>query len=141
MPITVSWYATGHIIKVVAAGDVDMDGTAAMSHEVAALMDQAAGPLVATLFDVTAVGRYPTSIATVYRLCQPHLSHPRCGWIIIYGFNNPFTRFLTNMVMQMSRGRSRLVTDEAEALAFLAQQDETLCELIALNNNAQPERN
>jgi hypothetical protein len=105
------------------------------------LLDCSPAARVHVMCDFHQVTDYPREVAQLQLSAELWLGHPRQGWLLLYGMSSPLMQVVSSVITQMAGIRAHLSRDEAEALAFLAQQDETLRELIALNNNAQPERN
>ncbi|MCU0513196.1 MAG: hypothetical protein MUE40_11560 [Anaerolineae bacterium] len=130
MSFTVEWYIPGRIIKVEVAGDMTLSTVATISQQLATLLDAGTAPLVHILIDVSRMAAYPSHLKEMQRASEPHLKHSRCGWILMYGVTSPLVTFVTNTIMQLAQVRTRTVSSEAAALAFLRDHDDSLRGII-----------
>jgi hypothetical protein len=130
MSFTVDWYIVGRVIKVQIAGDVTLSDIEAISQQLIVLLDAGTAPLVHVMGDLAAMQNYPPNLKEMQRVSQPHVSHPRTGWILMYGMTSPLVNFIASTILQLARIRTRMVSSEAEAIAFLREHDESLRELL-----------
>ena len=126
MPMDVSWYRENRIILVTVSQAERINSLADDAESIKALIEASPEPMIHVLMDLTeAGGRSPNArgvagdIASAFR-------HPRVGWIVAYGNNSPFIKFIAGLVSQILGVRSRIVRTQEEAVTFLDAYDMSL---------------
>lgn len=87
------------------------------------------GHLVHALIHVKPIPETPR-LADLLKTCD-YLQHPRYGWAIFWGFQNPFLNMLAYWVYIATKVRYRAVANEQEAILFLQDVDPSLPDLNA----------
>lgn len=123
MPVQLSWLLENHVILVRNEGNITDQDMLDSDQPINNYMSQSKAPLVHLIVDNTKAV-YTPSVKAVTQATFP--KHPQCGWIILVGSTNTFTRFVNAVVSNIFKTRNRMFDTFDEALDFLNQVDSTL---------------
>ena len=130
----ISWILEGRIIGVVLEGDLASapdEFMQAFDDEINAYIDQGTAPLVHSIGDMHGVTSMP-DIRVMSRIFT-FAKNPHFGWQTMIGLEmHPAVKFVSYLMAQIFRTRTRMVKSIDEAQAFLQQVDKTLPDLSGL---------
>ena len=129
MPFEQSWLVQNAVILVKYEDDVTIDEVTESVEELVWRMNTTQRQLVHMVMDMTALGTHPTNLSELNNIAKMLLSHERVGWLLMLGNQNSLTKFLVEMIAQMSKIRFRGFVDWEETREFLQGMDSTLPEL------------
>ena len=132
MPANCTWYVENHIIRVTVFGDVTLEDMNATMNNAAGLIDESSETLVHTLVDLSNLDHAPMRVQDRVDAVKPVLTHPRCGWVLIYGNDNPLANMISGTVAQIFRARFRTFKTQQQAITFLKDRVPNLPELPAI---------
>ena len=133
MGYKVSWYIPGRVVIATVSGTILAEEAEACSAEMAELIQEGEGPLVHLLVDTMNMERFPTNLNLLNRSASKHLWQPKLGWTIVISTNST-TRWISGIITQVARVRFRMFTTIEEGALFLADQDPSVREQLALRN-------
>ena len=123
MSSQLTWYLENRVILVANEGMISDQDMLSVDQPIADYMNQSKAPLVHLIVDNTSA-IYAPSVKTVTQAKFP--KHPQCGWVLLVGPTNTFTRFVNAVVTNVFKTRNRMFNTRAEALDFLNEVDSTL---------------
>lgn len=117
----IGWYTPDQIIQLRAWGGFDEPLLTRVSVAVLALLNCAATGHRHMLIDVGGITHVALPLASLSTIPSHNAvgSHPRLGWVAIYGSSNPFLNMILEYSSQIQSGRTRIFGDQEQALAFL----------------------
>ncbi|MEO0564817.1 MAG: hypothetical protein AAF125_22110 [Chloroflexota bacterium] len=130
MPIKLNWLIEGVLAEQVFTGDVTLEDVEWLAESMIPLMDSSDRPLVHVIADVTEMTSLTKSVAGLQRVLKPVLSHPKYGWLVVYGMENKIIRFVFQLVTAPQQVRTRLFGSREECVTFLKTVDAHLSELV-----------
>ena len=130
MPQYTDWYLEGRIIYVHYIGDVTLEDLDASSRDELALLDGVDHP-VHILLDVTEQTSRTTDLVRVRDSLRQVLLHPNKGWTLMFGPITPRDEHIHGIITHLYHVHFRAFDTRQEALAFLAEADESLGPLLA----------
>jgi hypothetical protein len=126
MAITLKWLIRDRVILEEYVGDINIQQVTEAMKNVEAMVEASGAPLVHALADTSAMKGFPTHLIELQNATRSLLSHPRYGWLIIYGRNDMMLRFILQVLTGVFKVRLRMFDTRDEALEFLATVDSTL---------------
>jgi len=124
MPYSIEWYVPKRLILEKAFGDVTMEELLRFNAEVTKLIADEGVTPVHVIADLSKVGRYPSSLRDILGTMRQN-NPEKMGWMVVVT-ENPMMRFVASIIFQIARLRLRMFPTMQQALAFLAETDETL---------------
>lgn len=136
MPYEDSWYVDKRVAIQRLYGVITVEESEKARDGVVRLLEEGT-PLVHILVDVSDVEKFPTNITAIRRMI-PNVDSPNMGWLLIYGANNVFLRFIASTLAQLGMPgvRLRMMSTMDECLTFLQGQDSTLGNLKSFGDTA-----
>ncbi len=134
MPYNVEWLMKDRIFEIHASGVVTLEEMEAYSSTIISMLEQSPYPLIHAIADDAHVESFPR-LALFSKI--PWLRHPKMGWLVSYGIDQPVARFVGHTAGQITRLRLRLVKDYDEAIEFLQYVDVTLPDLNQFDQSTQ----
>ncbi|MEZ4669996.1 MAG: hypothetical protein R3E39_18995 [Anaerolineae bacterium] len=132
MPFQISWYIEKRVILAQFLGDITLQEAEEASAKVATLVEFGEGPLVHLIADASGMQKFPTQLSLLNGGASQHLRNPKLGWTIVIG-SNGMIRFVSSIMTQVTRVRFRMLPSIEQGIAFLAEQDGSLKELIEMS--------
>ncbi|MCA9882393.1 MAG: hypothetical protein KC546_10025 [Anaerolineae bacterium] len=137
MPYDMTWLIEDAIIHEKLYGDFEITDIHVMVVAAKQMIAQSNRDKVHLLVDVADVGKIPLSVREIASETMELYRDERIGWTIAYGSKNKVVRMVATIVLQLFKGRQVVVNTEADALTFLAKQDDQLAaQLNDLLNNS-----
>lgn len=128
MSVRVSWYADNAVLYAYGTGINELDDLNVMNQEVLAFLDSAEGTgLIHFLIDLRDLKQMP-SLSTQGKM-YTYAKHPRCGWQVFIGLDDPIQRFTIFMLSEVMKIRFRRFSTVPEGIAFIQSIDATLPDL------------
>jgi hypothetical protein len=125
MPYDISWLVEKQVINLILDGEMTVETIDEMSKAIIEYLDSSDKPLVHLLIDDSNARSSIRHIKSVTEVGKS-LSHPRFGWLIIYGSTNKTYQFMAYMISQVTKIRHRRFGTLDEAIQFLQTVDVTL---------------
>lgn len=129
MPFEQSWLIENAVVFTEYSGEVTLDEVTESIEEVLWRFNISQRQLIHMVVDTKDLDAHPTNLAEINRIVKPLLQHKQAGWFIMLGNQNPVTKFLAEMLAQISRVRFRAFGNWEEAREFLQGMDAGLPEL------------
>lgn len=123
----VSWQVEQRIILAHISGDYSTENMVDCNQTIYQYLDEGNKP-VHLIIQIEDLKKYPTELLTIKASSEKILKHPAIGWMFLVGFNNPFARFLSATVGQLSKLQFKHVSNLDEALQILRRVDDSLDE-------------
>ncbi len=129
MPHNHQWLIENRVFYNEYNGDVSADDLRRMATANLKYLESSDAPLVHCFVNAENLSKMPVNLTALRDSTLPTLQHPRMGWVIAYGTNNPLLSFLGSTVTQLFQTRYRLFDSYERAVEFLQSVDETLPDL------------
>ena len=120
------WLIENHVFYNEYNKDVKAEELKEIASANLAYLDKSNAPVVHILINLENMGRLPLSIYQVKEASLATLHHPKMGWMVVYGNNESFVSFLTNMVVSLTKTRYKRFDGYEEAMKFLKSVDSTI---------------
>ncbi len=130
MPIQAGWLINGHVSYFRYSGKVTLEDLREARDIGLGFLDSAVGPLMHTIQDGADVTSFPLSIGALVEATQGIWSHERMGWTVTVSVRDPAIRFVSMMIVQIGRGRYRILPKLEEGFIFLNSIDPSLVNLV-----------
>ncbi len=125
MPVTVSWLVPKQVVFVTFSGQVTLEDVHTQVTLTQTSIAEGEAP-VHFVIDTTRIEKYDLSLPEIRMAFPGH--DERIGWTVVYG-PNKITRFFASILMQLMKSKFQFVDSEADALAYLAHNDQRLANL------------
>jgi len=119
LAITTSWFIPDRVILLDAEGHLSTEEIVQSADEGVALIESCDTERVHILFDVVRLKTFTRDVFALSGAVQKLMSHPRYGWFVMYGRDDPVVRFIASIVTQIFRRSFKITADRQEALDFL----------------------
>ncbi len=119
MALETSWFIPEKIILLRATGDLSTDDIIQSTEEGVALIESCSTPNVHVLFDTEDLVSFTRDVFALSNAVQKLMGHPRYGWFVMFGRNDPIVRFITSIVTQVFKRHFKICMDRQEAVDFL----------------------
>jgi hypothetical protein len=119
LTINISWQIPDRIILFEVIGHLGTDEIFDAAQECVALIDSSESEKVHFLFDADNLTSFTRDVFALSNAVQKLMGHPRYGWFVLYGRDDPIVRFISSIVTQIFRRPSKICTTREEALRFL----------------------
>lgn len=119
MALETSWFIPEKIILLRATGDLSTDDIIQSTEEGVALIESCSTPNVHVLFDTEELVSFTRDVFALSNAVQKLMGHPRYGWFVMFGRNDPIVRFITSIVTQVFKRHFKICMDRQEAVDFL----------------------
>jgi hypothetical protein len=131
MSYALSWYIPNRIVLFTLSDEMtDADVEHSTQELCTQYLDVGDAP-VHILYDAHKLRGYPRNLSGLRRNSERYISHPKVGWLLLYGPNNPILLFFATTISQILRVKFRSVPSQAEALKVLVRMDPSLEELVS----------
>jgi len=128
MSIEVSWYVENALLYGYGSGINELEDLRVMNDEVLALLNNGSSSnLVHFLIDLRDLKQMP-SLSKQGKM-YTYAKHPRAGWQVFIGLEDPIQRFTIFMLSEVMKIRFRRFSTIPEGIAFLQSIDSTLPDL------------
>jgi len=121
MYITVKWHIKGKLLLLSGEGIVNYETLSNAIQETRSYMNQTDEPLVHLLIDARNASSEIKSLKDRIEVLRPVFEHPKCGWSILVGQDNPFANFLISTAAQIMKARFRSFKSVQDGMDFLIQ--------------------
>jgi hypothetical protein len=137
MSFKINWLVDSHLSFTPTWGAVTADDLKAFDIESIEAMNRATVPLVHAIYDYTHV----TSVPSIKEfLTLKAGKHPKAGWVVLTGLNDPMFRFTVSTVIKIFRVRLRVMDSNQQALDFIYEMDSTLPSIGVVDLDALRDR-
>ncbi|MFZ4816445.1 MAG: hypothetical protein ACOYL5_18055 [Phototrophicaceae bacterium] len=130
MPLEFHWLLEGQIILHHNIGDITEDDMLQGDDPLNRLLDAATSPLVHVIVLTAQQGKMPKSVSSFTQASWTR--HPRLGWTVIVGLQDPILRFIASTAGQIFKMRMKFVETPQDALTFLQYVDSTLPQTLTM---------
>lgn len=121
MPAENSWVVENRVMLTRLSGQITVEDMQASSRRGTAMIESGIAP-VYSLVDASQIEHFPLKLNELKSITEEG-SSDKLSWIIIYGIPNRLMSFLATTFAQVIGKRYKVVNTQAEALAFIAQQE------------------
>lgn len=121
----IEWLVENKVIIGKPEGDPSPDDLQKASDTYRTLLDASDAPLVHVLVDESKLDTLPVSMKVLTDNLD-FLKHPRLGWFILFGNNDPMKKFVSATLSGMTKIRNRRFATFEESIEFLTKVDSTL---------------
>jgi len=125
MPHKITWLVPDHFFHIDWYGNIEIDEFKEFYPRMIKLYDQIDKPLIHAITETTNVITSP-NFMEVQPIAGPFTTHPKYGWSILIGEQDPKALITINMMMQKAQARIKILDTVAEAITFLQTVDSTL---------------
>jgi len=126
MPTQTTWLIANHLIFSEFMNEISIEELASATDTIVEMIDSCDTILVHTLIDATTLTKYPQNIINLRKASQDSFSHPRFGWLVIYGAQDQLSMFFVNIVTSFFKVRLKMVDTREEAIGFLKNIEQAL---------------
>jgi len=126
MAIEIDWLLKDRVILLHFEGEITIPLLKQASDDTKILLDECSTPLIHSIIDGTGITKYSRNILQLREASQHLFSHPRYGWLVIYGTKDNLSHFFVNMVTEFFRVKMKMVDTRQDAVDFLKSVDNTL---------------
>jgi hypothetical protein len=117
------WHSKPNVLYLEMSGEFDKDAMYKSSHEIRDDFLENSAVLVHILVDTQAVKSYTKDLRVIREATQIYSNHPKLGWMILIGIENPITKFLANATLQIIKKQFKMAKSLEEAMAVLKEVD------------------
>ena len=121
----IDWLIENKVVLGKPEGDPSPDDLEQASATYRTLFDASSAPLIHVLVDESKLETLPVSMKVLADTLD-FLKHPRMGWFILFGNDDPMKNFVSSTVTGVNQVRHRRFATIEESLEFLAMVDSTL---------------
>jgi hypothetical protein len=132
MPYTLSWYKPNLVMHVKITGKFSEEEMFEYPEKIRDEYLPAGKAPVHLIIDIFDIEEYPRNISIIQKAVSIFQQHPSMGWVVLVGFNNPLTRFIANINLQIFGLSFRFAATMEEAIESLTKVDIRMLE----NNTA-----
>lgn len=125
MGIHIRWLITGKVIHADLQGSLSIEELQEGSQIANNMIEESESPLIHILTNESQLESLPVSVKA-FNEAVAFTRHSRLGWLIMYGTDNRFAKFMSSIVSGISRVRHRRFVTLEDALKFLAHVDTSL---------------
>jgi len=128
MPVHIRWHIPGRVILIEATGYLTAEEINASQDDSVQLINSTETEIVHVLFDAVHLTSFTRDVFALSNAVQRLLGHPRFGWFVLYGRDDPVVRFIASIVTQIFRRSFKIFRTQEEANEFmdeLLQIDDT----------------
>lgn len=129
MPVEIGWLVKNRVIGSYYYGDVTPEDIEQAADKIAHLINSCDTPEVHSIIDTTNIRHFPRDINILRRVTHKSLSHPRRGWLIIYGRDDTMIRVATRFTVSIFKVRLRMFAEREEAVRYLKSVDSSLADV------------
>ena len=140
MAYQISWLVEGRVMQIIVNGTTTVEEIQDQALSLTKYLDNGQGPLVHTFIDLLQLENFPINLSLLNNSMASTLQHSKVGWNIVIT-SNRMVKFLTSLVMQLSKVRFRTFATWEEGIAFLNDMDSTLPDLSPLHASTPPNVN
>ncbi len=123
MPIQLQWLVQDRVIFGEYSGVITADEFRQAMSQTMTMIESSTMPLVHVIVDNTHVDEYPKSIPVLHDATKDLFSHPRYGWLLVYGQTDRLSSFFLQVITSLFKVRFRMMQSRADAVAFLQHVD------------------
>jgi hypothetical protein len=128
MSVQVSWYVENAVLYAYGTGINELDDLRVMNDDVLSYIESSSGTgLIHFLIDLRDLKKMP-SFSTQGKM-YTYVKHPRAGWQVFIGLDDPIQRFTIFMLSEIMKIRFRRFSTIPEGIAFMQSIDGTLPDL------------
>jgi hypothetical protein len=121
MPAENTWVVENRVMLTRLTGHITVEDMKASARRGTAMIESGIAP-VYSLVDASQIEHFPLKLNELKSITEEG-SSDKLSWIIIYGIPNRLLSFLATTFAQVIGKRYKVVNTQAEALAFIAQQE------------------
>lgn len=137
MTITAKWLLDNKVFLVTYQGIIEIDDLKQLTNDMVSMIDQSDSHLVHSLIDVRQIERYPMNVVQIISSTRKLLTHPRYGWMIVFGNPDSAMGFILHTIAGAMRLRMRMFTTLVEAKDFLQSVDSSISLPTTNTTNAE----
>lgn len=119
MPVNINWFIPQRVILLEGIGHISTEDIIESAPNGAAMIESSSYEVVHILFDAENLTSFARDVFGLTRASQHFLGHPRFGWFILYGREDPIVRFTASITTQVFRRSFKIFVTKEEALTFL----------------------
>lgn len=123
MPYTLDWHTPNIIIFAKMTGKYTEEEMFACNESIRDNYLAVGEAPVHLIIDITEITEYPRNLGVIQKASNIFQNHPSMGWMLLVGFSNPLTRFITNINLQIFGMHFRFSGTMEEALTALSKID------------------
>ncbi|MCA9915259.1 MAG: hypothetical protein KC496_18025 [Anaerolineae bacterium] len=121
MALETSWFIPEKVILLRATGDLTTEDIVQSTEAGVVLIESCTTPRIHVLFDTEELISFTRDVFALSSAVQKLMGHPRYGWFVMFGRNDPIVRFITSIVTQIFKRNFKICVTREEAVDFLQE--------------------
>lgn len=121
MSLETIWFIPEKVILLRATANLSTGDIIQSTEEGVALIESCTTPKIHVLFDTEELISFSRDVFALSNAVQKLMGHPRYGWFVMFGRNDPIVRFITSIVTQIFKRNFKICDNRQEAIDFLQQ--------------------